>query len=466
MNILSLIKKPFQYLHSKLESYFEHSINTDINNFKPDVIAIQDQPPSPTGRLLLWFICFIVFGALVWSCLATIDILASSQGKIIPVGSIKTVQANTAGVIKAINVKDGMLVKEGDVLFVLDIESAVAEKVSLEKAYSAELLKNIRSTAMIDSINNKAIKYPDFSDLNMLESTKLMQKILFEEEYKKFNSELSVLQEEINQKTHELAGVSKNIIQYKKTYEIVNKKLTLVKPLLDEGGISQFQYMEYQEKAIREENELNSYITKEMQLKASIEEDKEKYQSIYITTKREHLLAIEESYNNMNKLKEDIVKNEVIIKYGTIKAPVSGFVQELKYHTIGGVVEAAKEMLKIVESGADIEVETLILSKDIGFVRQGMPVAIKLDSFQFTKYGLVHGSVRSISEDAITDEKLGLVYPAKITLDRKDIDIDGKSVKLSYGMSLTAEIKTGQRKVIEFFTSPIVKHINESIRER
>lgn len=466
MNIFYSIKKVFLFFNNKLEKYFDNSLNTEINNFKPAVISIQDQPPSPSGRLLLWFVCLIIFLAIGWSFIASIDIISSSQGKIVPIGSIKIIQSNSSGVIKEIRVKDGVFVTAGEVLVVLDTESAIAEKTSLEKSYEAELLKNIRSTAMLESINNLKIKNPDFSNINIPESTKLIQKILFEEEYKKFNSELLIIQEETNQKIHELEGITKNIIQYQKTYDLLNKKLNLVKPLLQEGGISQFQYMEYEERALREENDLNSYITKERQIKASIKENKEKYQSIYITTKREHLLAIEDSYNNMNKIKEDIVKNEVIIKYGNIKAPVSGFIQELKYHTIGGVVEPAKELLKIVEAGSELEVETFILSKDIGFVQKGMPVAIKLDSFQFTKYGFIHGIVRNISEDAINDEKLGLVYPTKIKLDKNYINIDGKNIKLNYGMSLTAEIKTGQRKVIEFFISPIMKHVNESIKER
>ena len=129
-------------------------------------------------------------------------------------------------------------------------------------------------------------------------------------------------------------------------------------------------------------------------------------------------------------------------------------------------MEQAQEILKIVEDKSDIEVETLVLSKDIGFVEKDMNVAIKVDSFLFTKYGLVHGKVINISEDAIKDEKLGLVYKTKIKLNEKTISIDGKSIELSYGMGVTTEIKTGTRTVIEFFLSPIMKTMNESINER
>lgn len=155
-----------------------------------------------------------------------------------------------------------------------------------------------------------------------------------------------------------------------------------------------------------------------------------------------------------------------MIKYSKIISPVDGYIQELKFHTIGGVMEQAQEILKIVEDKSDIEVETMILSKDIGFVHRGMEVAIKVDSFLFTKYGLIHGTVINISEDAIKDEKMGLVYKTKIKLNEKTVHVEGKEIDLSYGMGVTSEIKTGTRTVMEFFLSPIMKKMNESINER
>lgn len=460
------LKKLINQCNQKLNNYFEHNINTEINQFKPDIIAIQDSQPAPLGRIVVWCICLLILSALIWSYIATIDIVASSQGKIIPVGSIKVVQSNSNGVIKEIHIKDGSFVNKGDVLFVLDTDSYLADQTALEKSYLAESIKNRRANSLLESINQQKIILPNFDDLDMSQSNKQMQISLFTEQYKNFISNNILLKEELKQKEHEQKGIIKNISQYQKTVEIMKSRVDMMTPLVQKKAISKLQYSEHEEKYIREENNLNLALTQQLQNKAEIDEIKEKIHASYITTKKENLLAAEESFNNLNKIKEELIKNEVLLKYSVIKAPVSGYIQELKYHTVGGVLESAKEMLKIVESGSDLEIETLIASKDIGFIKNGMPVSVKLDAFQFTKYGLVHGTVSNISEDAINDEKLGLVYPTKIKLKEKTIDIDGKKVKLTYGMGLVAEIKTGERRVIEYFISPITKHLDESIKER
>lgn len=149
-----------------------------------------------------------------------------------------------------------------------------------------------------------------------------------------------------------------------------------------------------------------------------------------------------------------------------LTAPVSGEVQQLAVHTIGGVVESGKPLLAIVPVEQALEVEALVLNKDIGFVREGQEVAIKIDSFPFTRYGLINGEVVSISDDAVQHEHLGLVYAARVQMERATMDIDGKTIQLSPGMAVSAEVKTGQRRIAEYLLSPVAKSARESMRER
>ena len=129
-------------------------------------------------------------------------------------------------------------------------------------------------------------------------------------------------------------------------------------------------------------------------------------------------------------------------------------------------VETAKPIMKLVPEDYKLEAEVQILNKDIGFVRPAQDVEIKIDSFPFTKYGTIKGKVCNISGDAIQDEKLGLVFNARLTLSDNKIKADGQIVQLKPGMSVTAEIKTGKRRVIEYLLSPVMKYLNESMRER
>lgn len=150
----------------------------------------------------------------------------------------------------------------------------------------------------------------------------------------------------------------------------------------------------------------------------------------------------------------------------TLRAPVDGTVQQLVVHTVGGVVTPAQPLLAVVPSEESLEVEATILNEDIGFVRTGQAVTVKVDSFPYTRYGYLTGKVVSVSHDAMQDENLGLVFPVRVKLDKATLQIDGVRVRMTAGMSLSAEIKTGKRRVIDYLLSPLRQHAGEAMRER
>lgn len=149
-----------------------------------------------------------------------------------------------------------------------------------------------------------------------------------------------------------------------------------------------------------------------------------------------------------------------------IVAPVDGVVQQLQVHTIGGVVEPAQQLMQVVPDGAAVEIEAKILNKDIGFVREGQDAVIKMEAFPFTRYGTLDGQVTEVSDDAIEDEKQGLLFTARIAVPDARLQVDDKILPLSPGMLASVEIKTGSRTLMEYILSPIMKATNEAGRER
>ena len=149
-----------------------------------------------------------------------------------------------------------------------------------------------------------------------------------------------------------------------------------------------------------------------------------------------------------------------------LMAPVDGTVQQVAVHTDGGVVTPAQVLMVIVPKDAQVTAEVMVDNKDIGFVGAGQAAAIKLETFPFTRYGTVAATVKSVVADAVNDDKRGAIFPAVLSLDRASIDVDGRRINLSPGMNLTAEIKTGKRRVIEYLLSPVQQHVNESLKER
>ena len=141
-------------------------------------------------------------------------------------------------------------------------------------------------------------------------------------------------------------------------------------------------------------------------------------------------------------------------------------VQQLSAHTVGGVVMEGQAIMVIAPEKSSLEVETLVANKDIGFVRADQQVVVKVESFPYTRYGYLTGKVKSISLDAVENEQLGLVFAALISLDDDTLIIDGRKVRLGPGMNITAEIKTGKRRVIDYLLSPLRTKTEESLRER
>ena len=145
---------------------------------------------------------------------------------------------------------------------------------------------------------------------------------------------------------------------------------------------------------------------------------------------------------------------------------MAGVVQQLAVHTVGGVVTPAQELMVIVPADSRIEVESMVLNKDIGFVHSGQEAEIKVESFPFTRYGTIVGEVKFVSRDAVADETLGLVYPARMKMAKTTILSGSTEVPLAPGMAVTVEIKTGKRRLIEYLLAPLQRYRDESLRER
>ena len=166
------------------------------------------------------------------------------------------------------------------------------------------------------------------------------------------------------------------------------------------------------------------------------------------------------------QMEQELKKAQQRVLLQNLTSPIDGIVQELKIHTIAGIVTPAQELMKIVPQKASLEAEIMLENKDIGFLEEGQGVKIKLEAFPFTKYGMIDGKVLHLSNDAIQNEDLGPVFSARISMDESTIQVEKRLVQLTPGMSLSGEIKTGNRRIIEYFLSPILKYKAEVIRER
>ena len=188
--------------------------------------------------------------------------------------------------------------------------------------------------------------------------------------------------------------------------------------------------------------------------------------SFHAQTRQESLDQQEQLHRQLGTLEQERIKAEELHDQQKITSPIDGTVQQLQVHTIGGVVQPAQALMQIVPAETKMEVEAWILNKDIGFVHEGQSADVKIDTFNFTKYGLIDGTLTTVSNDAVPDEQLGLRYLANVQIEKDWMQIENRKVSLAPGMSVAVEIKTGQRRLIEYFLSPLLRFKQESVRER
>jgi len=238
------------------------------------------------------------------------------------------------------------------------------------------------------------------------------------------------------------------------------------KDLLAKQFISQHAYYEQQSKLIQYRSDLAAQRNRLQQIRESLRETEQQRRLNSQTLRRDTLDALRQAEEQIAQLSAQTGKARQRQQWMTLASPVDGTVQQLATHTVGGVVTAAQPIMVVVPDEEQMEIEALLPNRDIGFVRAGQPVVVKVEAFPYTRYGYLTGKVKSVSFDAVEHQQLGLVFAVLITLDQDHLVIDGQKVKLTGGMNVSAEIKTGRRRVIDYLISPLQTKVQESLKER
>ena len=238
------------------------------------------------------------------------------------------------------------------------------------------------------------------------------------------------------------------------------------KKLLERDAVTKMDFLQAEGQRIDKAQELAAQKKKLQQDRAALAEAEQHYQALvseFQQSKQVELSALE---TKAASLAQEVTKADQRAGLQRLISPIDGVVQQLAVHTVGGVVTPAQQLLVVVPSEHPVEVEAQVENKDVGFVREGQSVEMKVETFPFTLYGTIPGHVLTVSDDAAPVEKVGLVYPIRVSMERATIHVEGKQVNLSPGMAVTVEIKTGQRRIIEYLLSPLLKSMQESMRER
>ena len=443
-----------------------HRLRHEVQ-FLPAALALQEQPVHPAPRYIQWLLMAFAALALLWACIGEIDVVATASGKIVPSGKSKIIQSSEVAVVKAIHVYDGQQVKAGQLLVELDAKITAADVERLRSDLLAAQVDSARATALLEAIQQgtQPASLKTLIPHASAEQLKAAQRWV-QGQYLELRSSLDQVSAEIDQRSAEIQAAQAWVGKLQESLPITRELSADYKRLLDKAYIAKHAYLEKEQARLDQERELAVQQARVLELKAAKQEAERRRTGVIAQTRRAMLDLQHESNQRAAALQQELNKAEQRDSLTRLTAPVDGTVQQLAIHTDGGVVTEAQPLMVIVPSDQPVEVEAMLENKDIGFVRPGQEVEIKVETFTFTKYGVVHGTVVSISNDAIEDEKRGLLYSARIQLKENSINVGGKQIALSPGMSVRAEVKTDKRKVIDYFLSPLQQYQDESLGER
>lgn len=444
--------------------------------FLPAALSLQDTPVHPAPRRLAYALMGLFVIALLWSIFGEIDIVAVASGRIVVSERTKVIQPLERSVVSMVLVKDGDRVVAGQALVELDATSQTADMGNVTGQIKANQSELLRSQALLRALDVGAGGSASHASLRSgltsvlpLDWTPLERtaaEALLAAEWSDITARQSKLEAEADHRRAEIATVHEVIAKLEMSVPLAQRREADFKQLTEQGFMSSHAGQDRTRERMELERDLSTQTARLAETQAALRESANARNSYLAETRRALHEREAVADLKLHSANNELAKAAQRQKLTTLTAPVAGLVQQLAVHTSGGVVTEAQPLMVIVPEGAHITAEVTLDNKDIGFVNVGQAAAIKFETFTFTRYGTIDAVVSNVAADAVTDEQRGAIFPVTLELERDRIAVDGRSIRLVPGMNLTAEIKTGKRRVIEYLLSPIQKATSESLRER
>lgn len=449
------------------------------HEFLPAALEIMEKPPSPGLRWLMLSLCGLLVVTVIWSIVGRVDVVATASGKVVPSGNVKQIQPIEIGYVRAIHVRNGQHVEAGQLLVELDPTVAGAEAGQASKGLLGAEVDAARNAALLDHIGGRRSRFN--APAGTSSEVAATQNQYVSSAIAEYEGERASLMQQRAENAAQLASVTAEIAKLEQTLPIVEQQLTARRELSDKGYFSKIRLLEYEQLKIEHVQNIEVQKANSARARATIANIDAQLAGLRGSFGKAAATELAASQQQSGLAREEVTKSQRRQAYTQLRAPVSGTVQQLAISTVGGVVQPAQTLMIVVPDNAQPVVEARILNKDIGFIRGGQAVRVKLEAYPFTDYGIVPGVVESISRDAVdTSEpgaaeerdrngriiQPGLVYTTRVRLLRRIIRVSGRDQIIGPGLAVQAEIKTGDRRIIQYLLSPVAQAFDEAARER
>lgn len=462
------------------------------HEFLPAALEIMEKPPSPGMRWLLLLTCGLFVLALLWAFFGRIDVVATAAGKTVPGGNVKIVQPMEIGGVRAIHVRNGQFVRKGDLLIELDPTLASADEAqSTQTLLSAQVIK-ARNDALLAHLQGRPARFA--APAGTSAEVARTEQAYIDSAVAQYEAQAASLTQQRAENQAQLAASRAEIAKLQEAIPYIDQQMNARAELAEKGFYSKLKLLEYEQMRAEHIRNIEVQQADAARASASIAKLDAELRGLRANFGKTAVTDYAEASDRVSIAGEEVRKASRRRQFQELRAPVDGVVQQLAITTVGGVVQPAQALMVIVpcSSGdvgdlsscnSGVSVEAFVQNKDIGFVKVGQRVAVKLEAFNFTDYGLIEGTVTNISRDAIDQSQEpagsvrdengrpvqpGLVYAARIELACGPSDPARHPLcdQVQPGMSVQAEIKTGTRRIIQYLLSPISQAVNEAGRER
>lgn len=458
-------------------------LNRDERAFQAAAIEILETPASPAARIFSALIMLFAVEALAWSWFGRIDTYATIQGRLIPIGKVQVIEPLITGTVKTLHVRAGDHVTAGDVLVELEPAEYAAERQKNAGNLAAAQVSKARLEALVDAVadGTPATEAAFVVPANAPAPLVALQRLQMRQSLAAYQSEQDSLEAEMAQKRIEIERADKTLVERRKLVALAGDRLDVYKELEKRKVGIKTSTIEARQ---GEQDQLMATVADEghiAELEATLRTlaaQKRARRDAYLDKVATELIEVDRS---IGVLQQDLAKAELFERASRLKSPVAGRIQQLEVNTLGEVVQTGQKLMVVVPDGTKLEIEAMLLNRDKGFVHEGQDVRVKLEAFPFTRYGTLDGKVLTVSNDAIPagapqmpaasadiarDASGPLVFPVRITLNETSIRVEGNDVLLTPGMSVTAEVKTGNKRVLEYLLDPLMEMTDEAFHER
>lgn len=448
--------------------------------FLPAALSLQETPVHPAPRRALWVLMAMLAAALAWSWFGQIDVVAVAQGRVVVSDRSKVVQSLEAGVVRAIHVREGDRVAAGQLLIELDPTQARADRLSVaeqaqaahaEAARAEVLLQALRRSGDLSSperepgVADRAPRLPASMPAAAAAGRERAQ-AQADAEWRDITARLARLDAEAARRRAEQRTLREAVAKLQALLPLARRREADVLGLAQQGYMASHAGQDRTRERIELELDLATQQARQSEAEAALAEAERGRAAYLAETRRALADRAAKARLEIAQLRQQGAKTAQRESLTRLTAPVAGTVQQLVVHTAGGVVTPAQPLMVVVPEGAEVVAEVVLENKDIGFVHAGQDVAVKVETFSFTRYGTLPGRVQWVSADAVVDDKRGAIFPARVLLGTATLNVDGKTVALVQGMNVTAEVRTGRRRLIDYLLSPVQQAMSESMGER